>query len=392
MKRQQPGSIMIFCLLILAVIVIFTEQLLRNVLVGSLFTKTMIDREHAEMLALSGVHIAMATALVDEKREKERESQQAFTQLPTEKDNDQSTDAKTKNARTLLTRLLPNLNRWKTYDLTEKVEGFDGQIKVCISAEDGKININNAFDFKKQEFKKEYQAFLQGLEIPGKLKAGEILKRLTEFLSKRKKRLDDISELSLVPGLEQLDIFYSPPQSAAKNKKSEPNAELMLQDIFTIWSSGDSMDVMVLSDALCAILGLRRPAADDASKLKNVFKQITSSFNPQWSKDWENNWKSIEPLYGEKPKFLKEVNRIFSKEFGPRVYSVLSCGKVGHVEQKLLAIIREVAETDPQADKNNQPQDQKNIKDDKAPSKGNSSKQPPAQSRKSFKIEKIYWL
>ena len=265
MNNKHFGSIVIICLLVLSVIVVFTEQLLRNVLIGSLFTKTMVDREHAEMLALGGIQVAIATLSISEKEERKDE----------QKDQDQEKKAgsdQAKKMRQLLSRLLPHLNRWRTFVLKEPVDGIDGEIKFCITSEHGKININEAFDFKKQEFKKEYQILLKGLEIPGKMAAGEMLKQITEFLKKRQKKLDDISELSLIPGFEQLNMFYEPPLAASKKKKSEANSEIMLQDIFTIWSGHDTIEPLLFSDALCAVFGIRRPKQKRSKPAKQTKK------------------------------------------------------------------------------------------------------------------------
>jgi len=382
MRSQRPGSIVIICLLVLSVIVVFTEQLMRNVLIGSLFTKTMVDREHAEILALGGIQVAIATLSISEKEEKKDE---LANQNPEQKaGSDQA-----KKSRRLLGRLLPHLNRWRTFVLKEPIDGIDGEIKVCITSEHGKININEAFDFKKQEFKKEYQALLKGLEIPGKMPAGEMLKQITEFLKKRQRKLDDISELSLIPGFEQLNMFYEPPTYGAKKKKNEANTEIMLQDIFTIWSGRDSIEPLLFSDALCAVFGIRRPTASDASDMKEAFKKTAQSFNVQWLSDWDKNWPSVEPLYGEKPKFLKEMQPVFSKEFGPKVYSVLSCGKVGHVEQRVLALVRETVK---KAQISGKVSDQQKM----APAQGQAQKdeeqEKASQSKTMFKIDKIYWL
>lgn len=381
--KKASGSIVVACLLLLSVIILFTEQLLRNVFVGSLFTKTMTDREHAEMLALGGVQIAIATLSIPEKDEK-KENVQPDDSSAEKIDK----SGKIKKTRRLLGRILPYLNRWRTFTLKQAIDGIDGEVKVCISSEHGKININEAFDFKKQEFKKEYKALLQGLEIPGKMPAGEMLKQMTEFFKKRKRKLDDVSELSLVNGFEQLNMFYEPPVPAAKkNKKSEANTEIMLQDIFTIWSGRANIEPLLFSDALCSIFGVRRPTASDALTMKEAFKKVAQSFVSQWSGDWDKNWSAIEPLYGEKPKFLKEMQPIFSKEFGPRVYSVLSCGKVGHVEQRVLALLKETVKkvVPSQSD-----QQEKVLASAQASKSEQQTKA--AQSAVTFKIEKIYWL
>jgi hypothetical protein len=283
-----------------------------------------------------------------------------------------------------LESILPNLNRWQEFALQEKIDGIDGTIKVCISCEEGKININEAFDFKTMAFKPEYQKILKGLEIPGKLATGEILTVLTEFFKQRKKRLDDVSQLLDVFGKYGLDIFYKPPLQATGKQKPEPNPDLMLQDIFTIWTNDDRVNPALLSDALCAIFTIRRPLANDALTRKDRFKQFSQNFKKEMASDWVANWKHLELLYDQTPKILPVIKDLFSKEFGPKTFSVLSCGKVGDVEQKVLVILQE---QDRPKDKETDP---KETKKDTAKDKKKDVKQQ-AQD-KIFKVLRMYWL
>src|SRR3989304_4698029 len=225
--KHANAFVVLYMLMMISVIALLASQLVKSVFVGSQFINTMIQRERAEMLALSGLELAMAQLAYDEKDDEQPTSDPAAKDQEPEK-------KKKKGTKALLSRLLPNLNRWQTFKLDERNDGIDGSIKFCISCESGKININEAFDFKKMEFKKEYDAFLRGLELRGRIPAGEMLNRMVEFFKQRKRKLDDISELLAISGFQTLDIFYRPPHLPAKGKKAEPNADLALQDIFTI--------------------------------------------------------------------------------------------------------------------------------------------------------------
>jgi len=380
-------------------ITLFAEQLMRNVFVGSKFTQTTIQREHAQMLALGGINIAIATLSIDSKGRggEQKKSHKAQDK----KDKLQGDQAKAKSnvenspgyfsekaAKRFIASVLPYLNRWRTFKFEQVVDGFDGVVKICITAESGKINLNEAFDFEKQDFKEAPKLLLMGLGIPGILKEGEILKNLTEFLKKRERKLDDISQLSQVQGLEGLDLWYQPPRHKPVEGILQPNKPLMLQDIFTLWTDDETVDPLVFSDSLCAIFGVRRPRAGDARELKESFKQLSTKFSGQWYENWDESWKNLQPIYEEKPKFLKKVAGIFSKKFGPQVYSVLSCGKVGGVEQKIIAIIRQT-----QKPKNKKQSDGQS--DEAADTKRQTKNQEKEESAKSstyFKVEKIYWL
>ena len=49
--KKNNASVLLFSLMIISIIVMMTEQMIRGVMVGAGFTKTMVNREHAQMLA-----------------------------------------------------------------------------------------------------------------------------------------------------------------------------------------------------------------------------------------------------------------------------------------------------------------------------------------------------
>lgn len=343
------GSIIVITLLMLSVIMLLTQQLIKNVYIGSQLMQTTLDRQQAQAIAIGGINVAIAQINHTPSKESDKEKQ----------------------LRAFLLRVLPHLNRWQTFDLHEAIDGLEGQLKICICAEDGKININEIFDFKKQEFKKEFESYLKNLEIQGAFKPGEIYEKLLEYFKKRQRKLDDITELSAIPGLNQLDAFYHPPQlPASKKEMAQPNSSVSFQDLFTTWTPNDKVNALWLSDSLCALLGFHRPLADDALHKQEEYKKITSDVKTDMAQDWETNWKILEPMYGNKPKqeLMSALKNIFSKEFEPKVYSVLSYGKVGQAEQTLLAIIKLVKENEESETK--------------------SSDKP----KEKFKILRLYWL
>lgn len=372
MNRNHSGSILLYVLMMLSIILLLMQQMIHGVFVGSNFTRTMVDRERAEVLALSGINIAIAQLTYDEKEDEKKKEEIAGA--------GKQGKGVLKGTKGFISRVIPYLNRWQDFTLTQKNDGVDGLVRTCITCEAGKININEAFDFKKMEFKKPYDELLKRLEMPGVMAAGEMLTKLTEFLKKRKRKLDDVSELLAIPGFRVLDIFYKPPLKPAKGKKAQPNTDLALQDIFTTWTDNESLDLLWLSDALCAIIGVRRPLADDAQVRKERIGQFVQSFKKDMVGDWDNNWKILENLYDQKPKEFPQIKNVFTKVFGPKVFSVLSCGKIGHVEQKILAVIREEISKDVATDKQKE-----NLPEEK---KSESSSEP----RKKFRILRIYWL
>ena len=142
MKNKQNSFVLLFTLSIMTLITALTFQLMRNVFVGTNFDKIMIDREYAEMIALGGIEVAMAQLQIKPPKNKKP-------------DEPLSEDEKTKGIKTFLKRILPNLNRWQVFELTEQKDGIDGTLKISISSEDGKININKLIDQQKKTIKPE---------------------------------------------------------------------------------------------------------------------------------------------------------------------------------------------------------------------------------------------
>jgi len=368
--KNNSGSIVLYALSIIAAALFLMQGLIRSVFLNNQFTTVMVARQQAEQLAYSGIQLAISQLTpVEEKDENSTEA------VDKPKKQDQN-----KARMQVLKRVLPHLNRWQTFQLNEKLDQITGTIKFCISSEQGKLNINGIFDFKTMAFKKPYEELVQGLEMPPILKRGEVHDRLLEFFKKRKKPLQDVSELLGVPGLQVLDIFYSPPKNPAKNMVSLPNKNVTLLDIFTVWTDNDKLYPLWLSDGLCALLGLRRPHADDATLKKEMFKKVLSELKPEVVQNIDEKWAAVEPVFGEKTKTVSLLKNNFAKEFGSTVYSVLSCGKVDEVECMLLAILKE------------QNVSKKPAKNPKEKATDEANAEADNQPKKVFKVLRLYWL
>lgn len=397
MKKRSQGFIIIFALMMVSLIVFLTQQLVNGVLVSSNFVSIVTQREQAKMLALSGIHIATKQLLdLDKKpksKEKEHEEKAASAhegdQPGENKDGMADTSKKNPHDKKFFEQILPFLNRWRVFAFDEKRDGFAAELRICLTCEEGKININEAFDFKKQEFKKEYGALLKSLEIKGKLQAGELAEKLQGFLAKRSRKLEDISELAEIPSCKNLDIFHKPPEPPAKKGDPDmPSINLALSDIFTIWTNSQEINPLLFSNGLCAMFTLRQPLATDPEKMRKQFKQFQKHFKPEFARDWDAHWEVLQPLYQKKPPFFKDMQGIFSKEFGPRTYSVISYATVGKVTQRVLAIVKKV-------EKKQAPKKSASSADEQ-PQTTPDAKEPKEEEDKGPKFEmkvlRLYWV
>lgn len=391
MKRSYTsnGSILVLALFMLSLMTLLTQQLLHNVYVSSHFIQTMLDRERAEMMAISGISIALAQIQQEPLEQDDAEQKEEKTQQPEsgEDEEEKTADKTTIKAKKLLRTILPHLNCWQVFNFTEKTDGITGNLKLCICCENGKINLNEAFNFKTQEFHEVYADMLKSLAIKGKLEPGELYEKVLEFFKMRRKKLYDVSELYEIKEFEKIDIFYKPPTIPEGREKAERNSGVTLQDIFTIWTDDLELEPLLLSDSLRAFLQLRRPTAGDAMALKDQFKQTIDAFTLDAGANLEENWKIFEPIFGEKPAIFEKIQGIFKKRFEPKVFSVLSYGNIGEVEQRLLAIIKEVEVTpETKDDAKKTASEEKESFQEKAPDA--KQKKP----KRFYKVIRAYWL
>ena len=371
MKKQ--GSIVIIVLLVLSLIATPTTQLVRRATVHAHFDKVVLNREKAKMLALGGLNLAISQLTVKPDDDKAR----------IEKEEDPVVARRKK----LLEKILPALNTWQTYELDAVHDGLAGQIKLCLMCEDGKININEIFDFKTGEFRKEYVPWLQGLQLgEGSGAKGDFAKNLAKFLKERGRKLDDISELYALDDVQRLSLYYQPPAPlkqgdpayAKASADRQPGGEaIALSDLFTVNTHRRSVEPWLLSNALCTLFGVRTRQADDATTRKDAFKKAIGGYKKGLGRNWQENFSVLQHIYESRPRALPRLAELFSKEFDPTVFTVLSSGTVQTVEARVLAVlVREVLKQD-------KPKD--------APVgaiKQNSQQRPII----TYRVAKLYWL
>lgn len=362
-KNLNPGYILVLTLMIISILVIVVTGVFYNTVAQIAFTKTIVDREKAKVLALSGIQLAIdKLTLPEEKPQKEEVDKKG-------KEDSKPKDNKSKQ---LLKRILPKLNRWQVINLKEDTEGIDGQIKICITSEDGKINLNKLFDYKTHKFLNDADA----KKIPGDKatsaeasdKADEkktdetknkpkpdakkfletIFSAMTEYtqrkdlfselqanLQKRKFPMNDITELISIPKFEyfQNNLFYEP--AATKDSKRP----IYLTDIFTTWTDSDKVQPWLLSDSLRALFGLKRVKFNDENEINQLVGEWLKNFND--SNNWQTDWdKTLKPVYGKDFKNLSTHIQFFlADKFAPKIFSVISYGTVGVITQRLIAIL-----------------------------------------------------
>lgn len=330
MMRQKNGFILVTSIIITTLFVFLATYISYRTTIFSSFSSTTLDRQKAYMLALGGIQIGMSMLI--------------NTKEITDNKTDQS--EKTIQAKALLQSILPGLNRWQTFELKSDVEGIDGQIKISISSDDGKIDLNSIYNFETHQFLGEktsdrnWKTAMKILFSRIEQKTGDqnLFEAFEQFLQKRNQPLNDITELLQIKAFKTLGnkLFYIPSEN---DQKEHP---LYLTDLFTLWSGKKTIQPWLFSDSVCAILELQCSKSDDIDKRRELVQQWLQDFklDTRWAADWDN---LMTPVYGKDYSSLpKNIDAIFDSKFEAHVFSILSLGTYKAIHQRLLAIVERI--------------------------------------------------
>ncbi len=136
---KKRGYVLVLTMMVLTIIALLVTQLFHKGSVHISFDQVMIDRQKAKTLALGGIQLAVSQLSVLKTATGEKPDQK--------KEKDPAAE--------LLKKVVPTLNRWQRFELKDAVDGIDGVVQIAISSEQGKIDINQFFDFEKKKFKNE---------------------------------------------------------------------------------------------------------------------------------------------------------------------------------------------------------------------------------------------
>lgn len=324
---NKDGYLLVLTVMLLSIILIIVSHLAHRSVIQIYFDNTMIEREKAKVLAQSGIQLALHQLIESGKPEEQKEQKDQKT-----KENPQQK---------FLEKIVPSLNRFQEFTLKKSIDGIDGTIKIALCCEDGKININELFDFGQKKFKNE------GKNQDGKKIAQDVFASLKKFINNKdlfgpfeqflKQRLyplHDVTELLTIPEFQKafkVTIFYEPPTKEHPTTKS-----IYLTDIFTVFSNHVTLQPWLLSDCVCALLNLKRAEFNDYEKREKYLQKNIPAEQQGVAQVWD---KQLQPLYGKEFKALPKSIQELLQSFEPRVFSVLSYGTVGNMVQKLCAII-----------------------------------------------------
>jgi len=369
MQATRSGYILVMALMIISLVVLITGIMTNLGDSYVPYMHAMTQRNKARILALGGIACAQSqlgmSVEVEQKAKEGAQIQQQDTKKPQAPTPEQEATA-------LLKNLLPVLNVWQTVPLTLEKEGIDGTIQYRITCEDGKLNINELFDFKTKKFKDDkkgdlsIKTILTTLLAPveKRMKTPEMVAALESILAKRGYPLNDVTELLSNTGFAGFKHAQFSSREPHNKKSSESTSSFILTDLFTTHTTHMAVEPWLLSEGLKRLYmipetdkvsGTKKDASSSASsyaaasadkkatadrqeKITELLKKFKIAAD--WNRDWDER---LQPFYGISFKQLpKNSGVLFTKSFEPRIFSVMVDATVGDSTQRLYAILERI--------------------------------------------------
>lgn len=318
MHSKTAGSALLMTLLFLGIIGVLAQKLVQSALLTSRMLNEQIHATEAKILAINGLTLACAQ-LDPQKAPGKKQSAEEFKKQK-------------------LTKLLLTLNRWQTFKLTNELDGVEGTLKICICCEEGKIPVNDLVDLKTKTPNKAYFPVLKTFQEIAAKKNTSLIPKLSAYIQKRTVPLEDPTQLNTIFPQK---LFYDPTRPRVDKKMSPPPPTLPWLDVFSCWNVTGKLNPLFFSSSLCTVLKLKNPFGKpiDDKDTKDIYPRIAESISKEWGSDWKKNWSILAPLYGAEPQMPAEITSLLSEAVEPSTFSVLSCGIVRGVEQRLYAIV-----------------------------------------------------
>ena len=340
MKRHS-GFALVTVFLMLTVATLLVSQIYFKGLTYNTFIPAAVDREQAKLLARSGIQIALnQLSLADSQffSDKKDNQKDSSKNTPEEKDP-------IKRAKNLLSFLLKVQHRWQSFEFDSARDGLDGTLKLCISCEEGKIPVKALIDGQKRTFaslgntgKNSEELFkILFSRMKELCLKKDLYPSFEKYIKERKFNWVDVTDVCAYEGFESLSsfLFYAPEQL----REGLAPKNVYWSDLFTVWVDTQTVHPLLFSPSVQRVFDLNQDQIASDS-FEDQHKKIVDKLDLQlsaWHADWDNY---LEPLYQKDyARLPKELIALLSTKFEPRVFSVLCYGKVGKIEQKLLAII-----------------------------------------------------
>lgn len=326
---KQQGYVLLLSVMMIGALMVLVTSVIGRVTLARQTASLAYQREQARQLALSGIQCAYAQLA-----EKPEAS-------PKKAEKPQAAAAPQQSS---LAPWIKYCGWWQRYECTEELDGVSGTMQWYIAPEEGKLNLNSFYDFKKKTF------VLQGpfdarkglLMINERMKnqlgSVSLVKIIEELFKDRKEPLEDLTELKKVKDFEKIAylMFPAPPE------KDAPLVPTFM-DLFTVTGTGVDVYPATLSLSMQAILGFPALKPETVKKQRaELAPQIKDQMN------WQTSWDQLlQPLYKKSYQEMpQEIKTILSGKFEGNVFSVVSYGKFGSITERVYALIERTLSRD----------------------------------------------
>ncbi|BDC34079.1 hypothetical protein Noda2021_00370 [Candidatus Dependentiae bacterium Noda2021] len=339
--QSRPGFILVFSLILTALAVFLITYLASKSMLYLPYAQFMSQQQKATVLAYGALQLGLSQ-LAEQPKKDEKIDQKPNTS--------QEKNAQTDDQKSFLEKVLPLLNHWQSFVLTEKVEGIDGQVKLCITCEEGKLNLNELYDFKNHQFVGEgaptgdAKKILQELfgRIEQMMGGKNVFASFEKFMKERTHRLNDVTELLMIKEFEVFrnNVFFEP---TAGGPVKDKNRSLYLTDLFTVWSGKKTLEPWLFSNSINHILGLRPVSELEAQTRTRTVQEVVKIAKTQynWAVDWAQY---MRPLYEKEFSALPAgVGTLLSTQVMPTSFSITADATVRQNTVRLVAIVDRAA-------------------------------------------------
>lgn len=368
--KAKSGYVLILVLMVIGLSMALIATVYSRFFVYQDTIRYFIDREQTKLLVRSGPEIALAQVSLP--IEKKKDKQEANNQDANKENSDKSRNQKEKKLspeKQWLMKVLPVLNQWQTFTFTEKDSEFDGTLSIYISAENGKVNLNEFVDTRKDTVEsttekvvnqkdnkdqgedkaneqgstdKKVQESKRSEKVESKLTTilqsklnANIDQKVKEVSRRLKRALIGPSEI-LSDNLGKLanNLFVSPQGNTLSDKESDQKYNFM--DLFTVFKESFKLNPWVLSKSSANLLGFKPliVGKDSAINIKDIVDKFKLKLNLE--KDFDV---IFQKLYGKNFKSLGEISNILSSEFEIDALSVTCYAQIGNAKQGIYAIL-----------------------------------------------------
>ncbi len=297
MKHNQHGFVLVMALFVISLGSVLVTSLLQRAIAFDRLHRVLVKQQQARMLALNGIEIARAQLSNPLEIDKKAVDQNLVPFLYTDLE--------------------------QTFKLTSEKDGIDGAIRVYISSEEGKINLNKAYDFQQKQFiklDKEQDAqtilALADKVAQQKFSFENFAQAVGQLFQKRAKPFEDVTEVT-APKFSG-DMFY--------DIDSEDKEYVAFTDLFTLGTAEFKIQPLYISSSWAQILQLEKQNLEKKQRLEIIKKLSTNKGQINWASAWKE---LLAALFKKEYTVLPDsIKKILASKIEVTTFNVISYGTV----------------------------------------------------------------